>query len=50
MLHGIRIGMELGSFEKLSGEVECDETYIGGAAKNMHKSKRKKVISGLDDA
>jgi transposase-like protein len=29
--------------ELLSGVVECDETYIGGAAKNMHASKRAKL-------
>jgi len=46
MVHRIRVAMEMGSFEKLSGEVECDETYIGGVAKNMHKSKREKVIKG----
>lgn len=46
MLHRIRIALENGSLEKLSGEVECDETYIGGAAKNMHRSKREKKIKG----
>ncbi len=44
--HRIRLAMENGSFEKLSGEVEVDETYIGGLAKNMHKSKREKKIKG----
>lgn len=33
-------------FEKLSGEVEADETYIGGKARDMHKSKREQKISG----
>jgi transposase-like protein len=28
--------MQTGSFDKLSGEVEVDETYIGGKARNMH--------------
>jgi transposase-like protein len=31
---------------KLSGEVEVDETFIGGKARNMHKSKRVKRITG----
>jgi transposase-like protein len=31
---------------KLSGEVEADETFIGGKARNMHKAKRAKKITG----
>jgi transposase-like protein len=31
---------------KLSGEVEVDETFIGGKARNMHKSKRERRITG----
>lgn len=48
MLHRIRLAMQSGSLEKLSGEVECDETYIGGLGKNMHVSKRKtlKIMTG----
>ncbi len=46
MLHRIRLAMQNGSFEKLSGNVECDETFIGGKAKNMHKAKRKAIIQG----
>lgn len=41
MLHRIRLAMQTGSFDKLDGEVEVDETYIGGKARNMHASKRK---------
>jgi transposase-like protein len=41
MLQRIRLAMKTGSIEKLSNEVEADETYIGGKAKNMHKGKRK---------
>lgn len=41
LLHRIRLAMQSGSFEKLSGEVEIDETFIGGKARNMHKGKRK---------
>ena len=35
MLHRIRLAMQSGSFDKLSGVVEVDETYIGGKARNM---------------
>jgi len=40
LLHRIRLAMQDGSFEKFSGRVEADETYIGGKARFMHKSKR----------
>ncbi len=46
MLHRIRLAMQHGSLEKLSGHVEADETYIGGKARNMHKSKREQKIQG----
>ena len=35
-----------GSFEKLSGQVEADETFIGGKARNMHVAQRKRRITG----
>lgn len=31
---------------KLSGEVEIDESYIGGKARNMHKGKKAKKLGG----
>lgn len=40
MLHRIRLAMQTKSFHKLDGEVEGDETMIGGLYKNMHKRKR----------
>jgi transposase-like protein len=40
MLHRIRLAMKSGSFEKLKGTVESDETFIGGKVANMHKNKR----------
>jgi transposase-like protein len=41
MLHRIRLAMQTGSFEKFDGEVEVDESWIGGKAKNLPLSKRK---------
>jgi transposase-like protein len=41
MLHRIRLAMQTGTFEKLSGEVEADETFVGGRETNKHASKRK---------
>lgn len=48
MLHRIRLAMQDRSFVKMSGEVEVDETYIGGKARNMHKNspKRKRLGRG----
>jgi hypothetical protein len=42
VLHRIRLAMQNGSINKLRGSVEIDETFIGGAARNMHKGKRSK--------
>lgn len=41
MLDRIRLAMQTGTFNKRSGTVEVDETYIGGKARNMHPGKRK---------
>src|SRR3984893_9366100 len=46
MLHRIRLAMQTGTFDKLSGEVEADETFIGGKAKFMHSAKRAERIQG----
>jgi transposase-like protein len=46
LLHRIRYAMKTGTFNKLSGTVECDETFCGGKAEFMHKSKREKRIRG----
>ena len=46
MLHRIRLAMHDGDFTGMSGTVEVDETFIGGKARNMHKSKRDEVIKG----
>lgn len=44
--HRIRLMLGDDSTDKLSGEVEADETFIGGKARNMHLSKRKRRITG----
>jgi transposase-like protein len=44
--HRLRLAMQTGSFRKLSGEVEVDETFIGGKARNMHKHIRERKITG----
>lgn len=44
--HRIRLALTMGSFNKLSGQIEADETFIGGKARNMHVSKRERRISG----
>jgi transposase-like protein len=46
LLHRIRLAMQTGTFKKLSGHVEVDETFIGGLARNMHESKRKHAGTG----
>jgi len=47
MLHRIRLAMQDDFFgSKLGGEVEVDETFIGGKARNMHFSERKRRITG----
>ena len=46
MNHRIRLALHEGSFDKLSGEVEVDETFIGGKARNMHVAQRNRRITG----
>jgi transposase-like protein len=43
MLHRIRLAMQTGSFAKFGGsggEVEADETFVGGKISNMHKRRK----------
>ncbi len=42
MLHRIREVLRTGSFEKMKGVVEADETFVGGSADFMHKAVKKK--------
>lgn len=49
MDHRLRLALQTGTFYKCGGpgsEVEADETFIGGKARNMHIAKRKRRITG----
>src|SRR5947209_2535506 len=46
MAHRIRMGMQDGDTQMFSGEVEVDETFIGGKARNMHLDVKKRRITG----
>jgi len=46
MLHRIRLAMQTRTFAKMSGEVEVDETFIGGKARFMHRAQRARKIKG----
>jgi hypothetical protein len=46
MMHRLRFAFHHGNFNKLSGQIEADETFIGGKARNMHAAKRAKKITG----
>jgi hypothetical protein len=47
MLHRIRLAMQ-DDFTggNLNGEIEVDETFIGGKARNMHKDRKIRVMQG----
>ncbi len=51
MLHRIRLALQDEHFgSKLGGEVEADETFIGGKARNMHKDVKARRITGQGQA
>src|SRR4029077_15926162 len=50
MNHRIRLAVQEGTFEPMSGEVEVDETFIGGRARFMHKGRREAKITGTGGA
>lgn len=45
MSHRVRLALGMESSDKLSGHVEADETYIGGKARNMHRTKLAKRVA-----
>jgi transposase-like protein len=46
MTHRIRLAMQRGGVVKMRGEVEVDETFIGGKSRFMHKDRRARTITG----
>ncbi len=44
--HRIRLALTMGTINKFSGQIEADETFIGGKSRNMHKTKRAVKITG----
>ena len=46
MLHRIRHILACGTFEKMDGDCEADETFIGGLEKNKHESRKLKAGRG----
>jgi transposase-like protein len=47
MMHRVRLAMQEGDgMVMLGGEVEVDETFIGGKSRNMHAAKRREKIHG----
>lgn len=43
MLSRLRLALQAEDRGKLNGEIEADETFIGGRARNMHAAKRKRL-------
>lgn len=48
LCHRVREAVKDDSCELLNGIIECDETYVGGKAKNIHKSKLAKMRKGRE--
>jgi transposase-like protein len=46
MLHRARLAMQGKQGGKLSGEIEADQSFIGGKARNMHAKERAEKIHG----
>jgi transposase-like protein len=50
MLQRIRLALQTEDSGKLAGQVEVDETYIGGLARNMHRSEHSRKVTGTGGA
>jgi transposase-like protein len=44
--HRLRLALKEGTFEMMKGIVEGDEAWLGGASKNMHGERRKRLMRG----
>ncbi len=47
MFHRIRLAMKTPTHDRLSGEVEADETYVGGSTRNKRGNLGKGVLRGI---
>lgn len=45
MLHRLRLALQATAGRKFGGDVEADESYIGGRARNMHAKKKKRFAT-----
>jgi transposase-like protein len=50
VLHRIRLAMQSRTFDRFEGEVEADETFVGGKSINMHRHTRPRRIGGTGPA
>lgn len=46
MMHRVRLALQDESFGKLGRDVEVDETFMGGKARNMHVAQRERRVTG----
>src|SRR5882724_7491822 len=46
MLHRVRLAMQDESVNKMSGEIEADETFVGGRVANMHLDRQTRMRMG----
>lgn len=46
LLQRVRLAMQTGTFLKFKGQVEADETFIGGKARFMHKERKERRGKG----
>ena len=46
MLSRLRLALQIDGNGKIGGDVEVDETYIGGRARFMHKARKTRIIKG----